>query len=63
MKVEDYSEESNTEKLLIDQEIIDLTKTLEFEGTSDAEDNEMNKVTQGEALKARYCMSEYIGVQ
>ena len=43
MEVEDcinYSEESSKEELLIDQEIIDLTKTLESEETSDAEEDE-----------------------
>ena len=58
MEVEDYinySEESGKEELLIDQEIIDLTKTLESEETSDAEEDESlqaHRVTHSEALKA-----------
>jgi hypothetical protein len=65
MEVEDYinySEESNEEELFIDQEIIDLTKTLESEETSDAEEDdslEMHKVTHSEALKALDIVSHY----
>ena len=65
MEVEDYinySEESSKEELLIDQEIIDLTKTLESEETSDAEEDESlqaHRVTHSEALKALDIVSHY----
>ena len=80
MEVEDYinySEESSKEELLIDQEIIDLTKTLESEETSDAEEDESlqaHRVTHSEVwsnegiegirhyfLQQSQDMSEYIG--